>query len=118
MSKYYIYHDAKRCIGCFSCEAHCKTKNDLPMGTRFCQIISVGPDLVNNLPRMTNVFIPCFHCENPPCVTVCPTGAMQKRAEDGIVFVNALRCIGCKICITACPWGAPQWNPDTPQVRL
>ena len=113
MSKYYIYHDAKRCIGCFSCEAHCKTKNDLPIGPRFCQIISVGPDLVNNLPRMANVFIPCFHCENPPCVTVCPTGAMQKRAEDGIVFVNAPRCIGCKICITACPWGAPQWNPDT-----
>jgi Fe-S-cluster-containing dehydrogenase component len=43
MSKYYIYQDVKRCIGCFSCESHCKTKNNLPIGPRFCQIIPVGP---------------------------------------------------------------------------
>jgi len=113
MSNYYIYHDAKRCIGCFSCESHCKTKNSLPPGPRFCQIIQVGPRLVNNLPRTANVFIPCFHCENPWCVAACPTGAMQRRPKDGIVFVDQARCIGCKSCITACPWGTPQWDPET-----
>ncbi|MGD8983795.1 MAG: 4Fe-4S dicluster domain-containing protein [Desulfobacteraceae bacterium] len=113
MSKYYIYHDPKHCIGCFSCEAHCKMKNNLPMGPRLCQIIPVGPKRVNNLPRMANIFMPCFHCDNPWCVAACPTGAIQKRAEDGIVSINESLCVGCKSCITACPWGTPQWNPET-----
>ena len=113
MSKYYIYHDLKHCIGCFSCEAHCKMKNNLPMGPRLCQIIPVGPKRVNNLPRMANIFMPCFHCDNPWCVAACPTGAIQKRAEDGIVSINESLCVGCKSCITACPWGTPQWNPET-----
>ena len=113
MSKYYIYHDPKRCIGCFSCEAHCKMKNSLPMGPRLCQIIPVGPKRVNNLPRVANIFMPCFHCESPWCVAACPTGAIQKRVEDGIVSINESLCVGCKSCITACPWGTPQWNPET-----
>ena len=88
MSKYYIYQDAKRCIGCFSCESHCKTKNNLPIGPRLTQIIPVGPKKLNNLPRMSYVFMPCFHCQEPWCVAACPTGAMQKRPKDGIVFVD------------------------------
>ena len=116
MSKYYIYQDVNRCIGCFSCESHCKTKNSLPPGPRLSQIIAVGPKLVNNLPRMAYIFVPCFHCENPWCVAACPSGAMQKRAKDGIVFVDPTICVGCKSCITACPWGAPQWNPETGKV--
>ena len=88
MSKYYIYQDAKRCIGCFSCESHCKTKNNLPIGPRLSQIIPVGPKKLNNLPRMSYVFMPCFHCQEPWCVAACPTGAMQKRPKDGIVFVH------------------------------
>ena len=113
MSKYYIYQDTKRCIGCYSCESHCKTKNNLPIGPRLTQIISVGPRKINNLPRMAYVFMPCFHCQDPWCVAACPTGAMQKRPEDGIVFVDDKLCVGCKACITACPWGTPQWNPQT-----
>jgi Fe-S-cluster-containing dehydrogenase component len=46
-------------------------------------------------------------------MAACPTGAMQKRPKDGIVYVDESLCVGCKSCITACPWGAPQWNPDT-----
>ena len=116
MSKYYLFQDTKRCIGCYSCEVHCKSSKNLPIGPRLNQIIPVGPKVVNNLPRMAHVFMPCFHCEQPWCVSACPTGAMQKRAEDGIIFVDPELCVGCKTCISACPWGAPQWNADSGKV--
>ena len=113
MSQYYLYQDQKKCIGCFSCEVHCKTFHGLPIGPRLGQIMPVGPRMVCQVPRMSFVFMPCFHCEDPWCVAVCPTGAMRKRPKDGIVYVEPSLCVGCKSCITACPWGAPQWNPQT-----
>jgi Fe-S-cluster-containing dehydrogenase component len=116
MSKYYIHQDTKRCIGCYSCESHCKAHKDLPVGPRLNQIMAVGPKKINNLPRMSYIFMPCFHCETPWCVSACPTGAMQQRSRDGIVFVDDATCVGCKSCITACPWGAPQWNPATGKI--
>lgn len=116
MSDYYIYQDQKRCIGCRACEVHCKTKNDVPVGPSFCKIIPVGPHVQDGIPRIKFIFMPCFHCETPWCVLACPTGAMQRRAEDGIVSVEQSLCIGCKACITACPWGAPQWNKETGKV--
>ena len=54
----------------------------------------------------------CLHCEDAPCVTVCPTGASYKREEDGIVLVNADACIGCKLCSWACPYGAREYDED------
>jgi Fe-S-cluster-containing dehydrogenase component len=59
----------------------------------------------------------CLHCEDPPCVTVCPTGASYKRAEDGIVLVNAEICIGCKLCSWACPYGAREFDQDEGVMR-
>ena len=59
----------------------------------------------------------CLHCEDPPCVTVCPTGASYKRAEDGIVLVNAEICIGCKLCSWACPYGAREFDEDQGVMR-
>ena len=53
----------------------------------------------------------CLHCETPACVTVCPTGASFKRAEDGIVLVDEAKCIGCKLCSWACPYGAREYSP-------
>ncbi|MDH4204518.1 MAG: 4Fe-4S ferredoxin, partial [Desulfobacteraceae bacterium] len=99
MSSYYLYQDQKRCIGCCACEVHCKTKNDIPVGPAFCMIIPVGPKLSGGIPRINFIFMPCFHCEIPWCVSACPTGAMQKRAKDGIVFVDSSLCVGCKTCI-------------------
>ena len=52
----------------------------------------------------------CLHCEDAPCVTVCPTGASYKRDEDGIVLVNSETCIGCKLCSWACPYGAREYD--------
>jgi len=55
---------------------------------------------------------PACHCDEPACVTVCPTGASYKRAEDGIVLVNESLCIGCKLCSWACPYGAREFDAD------
>ncbi|MEX2312359.1 MAG: 4Fe-4S dicluster domain-containing protein, partial [Rhodospirillales bacterium] len=54
----------------------------------------------------------CLHCEDAACVTVCPTGASFKREEDGIVLVNEDKCIGCKLCSWACPYGAREYDAD------
>jgi len=116
MSKYHIYLNTERCIGCHACEVHCKTKNDLPVGPRLCRIIESEIKLIGGLPRQKFVFKTCFHCEDPKCVKACPTGAMQKRSKDGIVFVEQSLCDGCKACITACPWEIPQWNKETGKV--
>jgi DMSO reductase iron-sulfur subunit len=111
MSEYFLFQDVKKCIGCRACEVVCKTNKGLPSGPHLCQVVTVGPKYVGEQPRAAYTFMPCFHCENPWCVAVCPTGAMRKRAEDGVVFVDEDLCVGCKTCISACPWGAPQWHP-------
>ncbi|MFO8032227.1 MAG: 4Fe-4S dicluster domain-containing protein [Desulfohalobiaceae bacterium] len=116
MSKYYLFQDQKKCIGCHACELACSLIKDLKPGPKPTQIIETGLKWVGHMPRTSFVFMPCFHCENPWCVAACPTGAMQKRPEDGIVFVDSQLCVGCKTCMSACPWGAPQWNPDTGKV--
>ncbi len=113
MSRYYIDQDLDRCIGCRSCEVHCKTEHDMPVGPRLCEIVEVGPRLVKGVPRINFIFMPCFHCEQPWCVAACPTGAMQRRESDGLVTLDTSLCVGCKACISACPWGVPQWNSST-----
>jgi DMSO reductase iron-sulfur subunit len=116
MSHYYLLQDTKKCIDCHACEVQCKVNKSLPLGPRLCQVIAVGPKMVAELPKASYIFMPCYHCENPWCVPACPTGAMQRRSEDGIVFVDQDLCVGCKSCISACPWGAPQWNDETGKV--
>ena len=111
MSKYYLFQDQKKCIGCMACVVACKSRQQLPPGPKPCMVVTVGPKNAGSAPRTAFTFMPCFHCENPWCVAACPTGAMSRRAEDGIVSVNPELCVGCKACIAACPWGAPQWHP-------
>lgn len=116
MSQYYLLQDTQKCIKCHACEVQCKANKSLPIGPKLCQVIEVGPKIVSGLPKASYVFMPCYHCENPWCVPACPTGAMQRRMQDGIVFVDQSLCVGCKSCIAACPWGAPQWQPETGKV--
>ena len=115
MSKYMVTQDVADCIGCRACEVHCKDKNNSGPGAFYCRMIEVSAAGAP-LPKIDFVYLSCFHCEQPWCVDVCPTGAMRRRPQDGIVYVEDSACVGCKACITACPWTVPQWNPATGKV--
>lgn len=114
MSKYNITQDKSRCIACLTCEIYCKKNKDIPEGNkaRPCQIVILDKRKGSNIPREAYIYMACFHCDQPSCVASCPTGAMTKRPEDGIVYVDYSKCVGCKACMVACPWGAVQWNPE------
>lgn len=110
MSQYYIKTNQTRCIACKACEVHCQSKNKLPHDVKFGQLVSVGPVRRKGTPKILSLFLPCFHCEKAWCVSACPTGAMIRRPEDGIIHVQTELCVGCKACIIACPWKVPQWD--------
>jgi Fe-S-cluster-containing hydrogenase component 2 len=102
--------DLKRCLGCFGCETHCKMEHDLSMGPRLIRVMQVGPKKVKG--RVRSLYIPmlCYHCNPAPCIPPCPTGAIQKRPRDGIVWIEEEKCIGCRQCMQACPYGAIQYD--------
>lgn len=112
MNKYMLYLDSKRCIGCHGCEVHCKTNKGLPVGPILCEISHDPLKAVRGVPRTEFRFRSCYHCEDPFCVPICPTKAMVKR-DDGIVYIDQDKCIGCMACAGACPWNIPQMNPET-----
>lgn len=101
-----------RCIDCDACMVACRAENEVPLGKTRNWVKSSG--VQGTFPQLKQVFQPgnCMHCEQPPCVAVCPTGASYKR-PDGIVLVESSRCIGCKYCVTACPYEARFLNPET-----
>ena len=113
MSKYIVMHNSADCIGCKACEVQCRSLHNGGPGAFFCRVLSV--EQTEPKPSLGFVYTSCFHCENPWCVKACPTGAMRRR-DDGIVYVETSACVGCKACITACPWSVPQWNPETGKV--
>lgn len=119
MTQLCLVIDLNVCVGCHACVTSCKEWNTSghagalvdenpygadPTGTFFNRVQTFE---VGEFPETQTVHFPksCLHCEDPPCVPVCPTGASYKRAEDGIVLVDYDKCIGCKYCSWACPWG-------------
>lgn len=96
--------DTRKCIGCSSCTVGCVMENKLPPGVVYRPVIDTE---VGDYPNVTRKFLarPCMQCDNPPCVSACPVGATWKR-EDGIVEIDYNACIGCRYCITACPYQA------------
>jgi len=119
--------DLNVCVGCHACVTSCKQWNtsgsagplvDLrpydadPSGTFFNRVQTFE---IGQFPHTETLHLPksCLHCEDPPCVPVCPTGASYKRKEDGIVLVDYDKCIGCKYCAWACPYGAREFDENS-----
>ena len=104
-------HNNVDCIGCRACEIACKDKNGLAAGPRFRRVQYIEGGTYPNV-YAYKVNMSCNHCESPACLPTCPTGALFKRKEDGIVDIDSTLCIGCRRCEAACPFGAPQFDPS------
>jgi molybdopterin-containing oxidoreductase family iron-sulfur binding subunit len=107
--RYGMVIDTRRCVGCRACVVACKAENKTPPGVSYTVVVE---EAVANRFDDKPLFMtkPCFHCENPPCVDVCPVSATFKRERDGIVVIDYDRCIGCRYCITGCPYGARHFD--------
>jgi Fe-S-cluster-containing dehydrogenase component len=103
--------DTRKCVGCMDCVVACQTENDVPQG--YCRDWIVT-EVRGEFPRLTMEIRSerCNHCDNPPCVDCCPTGASHVEPFGKTVQVNNSRCIGCKACLAACPYGARFVHPD------
>lgn len=116
MNRYAILTDEQLCISCKACEIHCKVYNKVPAGLKLGVHLQAGPQIEHGTVRMRTYYMPCNHCDKAPCVTACPTGAMQQRT-DGIVFIENNLCTGCKACLLACPWEVPQFDAQQGKMR-
>ncbi len=96
--------DQRKCIGCHACTIGCVAENKLPPGVVYRPVLE---EETGTYPRVGRKFTPrpCMQCDEPPCTEVCPVGATEKGPE-GVVTVDYERCIGCRYCVTACPYAA------------
>lgn len=109
-----------QCSGCKACQLACQDKNDLPADTTWRRVLEYSggswiPE--GNLFVQSGTFtyftpVACMHCANPPCLEVCPTAAISKRDSDGVVLIDTEKCIGCRYCQWACPYGALWFQED------
>ncbi len=102
--RYGLAIDLNRCVGCYSCAMACKSEHATTRGIWWNKVLARE---TSEYPNALLMYVPmaCMHCDNPPCVKACPTGASHKR-EDGVVVIDSTICIGCRYCMSACPYNA------------
>lgn len=116
MTQYAFHFNGKRCTGCKTCEMACKDRYDLTPEISYRKVYEYGGGTWEKdadgyyVPNVFTYYVSvaCNHCDDPACTKVCPTGAMHKDEETGLVSVDAARCIGCGYCHMACPYDAPK----------
>lgn len=104
--------DLRKCIGCQACTVSCSVENQAPIGQFRTTVLQYEVDRPGSAPAMVSLPRLCNHCEEPPCVPVCPVQATFQRS-DGIVLVDNERCVGCGYCVQACPYDARFINHET-----
>ncbi|MBI5303708.1 MAG: 4Fe-4S dicluster domain-containing protein [Chloroflexi bacterium] len=117
--------DLSKCVGCKQCQLACQKKNNLPQDTRTTilsasalSVVEMRNVLVNEKPKNQPVKRQCMSCVNPSCVAACTVGALQKTPEGPVVY-DENRCIGCRYCMYACPFGVPtfEWSKQLSLIR-
>ena len=103
--------DSGSCIGCHACTVACKSEHDVPLGVNRTWLKYVETGTHPDTDRLFSV-MRCNHCDDAPCMTICPTSALY-RADNGVVDFQDDDCIGCKACMNACPYDAIYLNPET-----
>lgn len=117
--------DTKRCIGCHTCAVSCKKQNNLPNEVWWNRVLTDGGEWMDTASgeypnnSMSYLAVSCQHCENPACTKVCPVGATYKDPETGVVRQDYDKCIGCRMCMAACPYtGVRSFNWEEPKYHL
>lgn len=113
MARYGMVIDLDACSGCRACMMACKVENNTPENVFWMKVFRLEE---HEYPNTTVSFLPrpCMHCDNAPCVKVCPVAARIKR-DDGLVVVDSDRCIGCRYCMIACPYGVNNFQWTDPE---
>lgn len=109
--RYGFVIDHRKCIGCHACTVACKSENNVPVGAFRTWVKYIEKGAYPDTQRFFSV-LRCNHCDDAPCITICPVTALYRR-DDGIVDFDGDRCIGCKACMQACPYDALYINPNT-----
>ena len=118
MARWGMVIDFDKCVGCQACTIACKEENNIPHGSPreqerrrevyWNRVLAVSEGKYPSV-RVEFISVPCMHCDDAPCVIVCPAKATYRR-EDGIIVQDFRRCIGCKYCMVACPYGVRNFN--------
>lgn len=108
--------DIKRCVGCRACVVACKMENNTPTEVNYRWVVERETGEFPN-PSVEFISVACNHCANPACLASCPVDAISKDGATGLVQIDSSLCIGCKKCMAACPYGAPQFNSASGKVE-